>query len=470
MAAVFYGWRLFLEMPMDSPQNIQKEKAVKVMNYVRDEWVIRLPYLDRAVLRMPVLWSGDPKAPKVKTIAADGRRIYANPDYVLSSFRQKPEAFSRTYLHMIFHCLFCHPFQYHELNVTYWDAAADIAVEKAVLDLNLRDYSLDGDGRREAFIGEIRSRAEITAESIYHEMQRDPQWAKSILEQAPLFHRDEHGRWLGGIIDHHETQSRNYGEDDGRNEMRRKWQKIRRRGASNKNAYLKNGGIDTESVVDRIGKVYRDSYDYTEFLRRFAVRCEEVHTDLDSFDYIYYTYGLNLYGNMPLIEYLEYREAKKIRDFVIAIDTSGSCRGRTVQDFLNRTYSIFRHTESFFERMNVHIIQCDCEIHSDVTIRSQAEFENYIRDLKVIGAGGTDFRPVFERVDSLVESGKLKNLRGLLYFTDGIGRFPEEKPDYKTAFVFLDNGQGIPELPPWAEKLVLKREDLEEKKREYQGS
>ena len=46
----------------------------------------------------------------------------------------------------------------------------------------------------------------------------------------------------------------------------------------------------------------------------------------DEFDYNFYTYGFALYENMPLIEPLEYREVKRIREFVIAIDTSGSRR------------------------------------------------------------------------------------------------------------------------------------------------
>ena len=44
--------------------------------------------------------------------------------------------------------------------------------------------------------------------------------------------------------------------------------------------------------------------------------------DPDEFDYVYYTYGLKLYRNMPLIKPLEYREVKRIQEFVIAIDTS----------------------------------------------------------------------------------------------------------------------------------------------------
>ena len=59
----------------------------------------------------------------------------------------------------------------------------------------------------------------------------------------------------------------------------------------------------------------RPRYDYRTFLQKFAVMREEIRIDPDSFDYGFYTYGLQLYDNIPLIEELEYREAKKIRDF-----------------------------------------------------------------------------------------------------------------------------------------------------------
>lgn len=65
-----------------------------------------------------------------------------------------------------------------------------------------------------------------------------------------------------------------------------------------------------------------------------------MHTSLDEFDYIYYTYGLELYKDTPLIEPLEYREDKKIRDFVVVIDTSGSVQGDMVQLFLQKKHGI----------------------------------------------------------------------------------------------------------------------------------
>ena len=116
--------------------------------------------------------------------------------------------------------------------------------------------------------------------------------------------------------------------------------------------------------------------------------------------------------------------------------------------------------ESFFSKINLHIIQCDAKIQEDVRITSQAEMEEYIGSMELKGFGGTDFRPVFARVDELVASGELKNLKGLIYFTDGYGEFPMQQPDYKTAVVYLDDGYNNPDVPPWAIKLVLHSDEI----------
>ena len=43
----------------------------------------------------------------------------------------------------------------------------------------------------------------------------------------------------------------------------------------------------------------------------------------------------------------------------------------------------------------------------------------------------------------------MKNLGGLLYFTDGKGIYPKKRPEYKTAFLFLDDYDESA-VPPWA--------------------
>ena len=226
----------------------------------------------------------------------------------------------------------------------------------------------------------------------------------------------------------------------------------------------KTQGLRSGSFMQNLKEVNREKYDYTSFLRKFAVMGEVMKINDDEFDYNFYTYGLKLYKNMPLIEPLEYKDVKRIKEFVIAIDTSGSVMGNEVRSFIQKTYNILKSTESFFSKVNIHIIQCDAEIQEDKVITCDEDFENYIKDMKLLGFGGTDFRPVFEYVDKLVRNKAFKNLKGLLYFTDGYGTFPEKKPEYESAFVFVSDNYEIPEVPAWAIKLVLQSEDLKENK------
>ena len=185
---------------------------------------------------------------------------------------------------------------------------------------------------------------------------------------------------------------------------------------------------------------------------------EDISVNEDEFDYIYYTYGLDHYGNMPLIEPLEYRETKKVKEFVIAIDTSASCRGEIVKAFLQKTYSILKGTENFFTKINVHIVQCDNEIQQDTKITSDEEFDTFMKYGKLRGFGGTDFRPVFEYVNVLKEQGEFENLKGVIYFTDGYGIYPEQMPSYDVIFAFLDEDEHRATVPPWSMKVILGEE------------
>ena len=110
--------------------------------------------------------------------------------------------------------------------------------------------------------------------------------------------------------------------------------------------------------------------------------------------------------------------------------------------------------------MNVYIIQCDAEIREEVKITSLEEFEEYGKHMQIHGLGGTDFRPVFQRVEELRKCGELKQLKGLIYFTDGYGTFPERMPDYQTAFIFLDDTYNNPVVPPWAIRLTLGQDEI----------
>lgn len=241
----------------------------------------------------------------------------------------------------------------------------------------------------------------------------------------------------------------------GRNAEMEGWRRVAKSLAINLQTYSKGRGKALGGLIDELEESSHARIDYAEFLRQFAIPGEVLKVSEDEFDYVFYTYGLKLYGNLPLIEPLEHREEKRIREFVIVIDASGSVWDGIVRRFVDATFDILKSTEAFFERVHVRIIQCDDAVRSDNTVTNLAELKEWGRRTKIVGCGGTDFRLAFAYVDKLIKDGVLENLGGLVYFTDGWGIYPEWTPGYKTAFVFYDENFRQEIVPPWAAQVVL---------------
>lgn len=144
-----------------------------------------------------------------------------------------------------------------------------------------------------------------------------------------------------------------------------------------------------------------------------------------------------------------------MEELVIAIDTSSSCSRERVQGFLEETYQILSQRENFFRKMKVYLIQCDCYVQDVKIIHSEEEWKSYSKNIKIQGRGGTDFRPVFRFIKEQQEKKEIQDLKALIYFTDGDGIYPREKPDYEAAFVFLGDAARTELVPGWAQKLVV---------------
>ena len=225
-------------------------------------------------------------------------------------------------------------------------------------------------------------------------------------------------------------------------------------------AFTGKPGVDAGTFEVNLSVANRKVYDYRDFLKRFSSLSEEMKVSTEEFDYVYYTYGLSRYGNMPLVEPLEYQESRRIRDFVIAIDTSASCAGGLVRHFIEKTYDVLRSTAAFGRKVNVHVVQCDCDVRKDTKITSVRDLDGDFGEFVVRGFGGTDFRPVFKYVDELVKQREFTNLKGMIYLTDGIGVYPEEPPDYDCAFVFVNEGCDERKVPPWAMKVLMTEDEI----------
>ncbi|MCM1182679.1 MAG: VWA-like domain-containing protein [Roseburia sp.] len=413
-----------------------------IWRLARDRLVVSLRFLDAALAALSF-----ESRYGLDGVACDGRTIYYDPIYVLRQYKKEPNSVARTLLHILFHLIFHHPYRYERMEQELWDAAADMAVENAIAELGLGGLELRDDDRRKAALAAWRGRVEtLTAERIYRSLRENRLEAEELSGLSALFRRDGHTSWAA-----QETLELTQAQ----------WKKISERVKAELKSFSQDK-TDNRSIVQNLEEATRERYDYGDFLRRFCVAGEDMQINDDEFDYVYYTYGLNLYGNMPLVEPLEYKDVNKIKEFVIALDTSASCRGKLVQAFLNKTYAILKSSESFFRKVNIHILQCDSDVRRDTRITCDEDFDAFMKHGQLEGFGSTDFRPVFAYVNRCIGEGVFENLKGLLYFTDGYGVFPEQMPPYDTAFVFLDDGHEPPEIPPWAIKLVLTAEDIEE--------
>jgi predicted metal-dependent peptidase len=118
---------------------------------------------------------------------------------------------------------------------------------------------------------------------------------------------------------------------------------------------------------------------------------------------------------------------------VVAIDTSASM----TRDELDQ---IAAQLDRLRDVATLIIAECDA------CIQRVYPFEGRLRS--VHGGGGTDLRPVFE-VKLLRELGA----RGVVYFTDGDGPYPEEHPGVPTLWVLTKS----PTFDcPWGERVLLR--------------
>lgn len=249
--------------------------------------------------------------------------------------------------------------------------------------------------------------------------------------------------------------------DDEPSQAEKDWEDVARSIEMNLETFSKEWGEEAGSLMASLAFANRRVDRYTDFLRRFMVPSEEMGVNPDEFDYIYYTYGLDLYGDMPLVEPLEYLEAQRVRAFAIVVDTSESVSGEQVRRFLAHTFSLLKSSEDYASDVDIHIIQCDAKVQADVRLRRLADVDRLMEGFTVRGFGGTDFRPAFDYVEDLMARGELEGLQGLIYFTDGLGQFPEKPPTYDAAFVFVDDGRTeASPVPPWAIKVIIDEDSI----------
>lgn len=407
----------------------QKQTGYAVLKNCRNELYRIFPFLDGAFTAVSCLSSKE-----TEKIGTDGNIFYFSPLFVLHTYAQNPVLMRRGYVHMLLHCLYLHILPSEKYDRSLWNLACDIAVE-CIIEKEGRPELYQKHLIRQNCFREMDSKT-LSAEQIYFLLEQG-RFSGTIQELKTAFSFDDHSFWDKNI------------SSEKISGLRRKWKKVLSYTSRNQQGHSPNAGSSKGDTEEKFSGFSKNQYDYRHFLKRFALLREEPVLDTESFDYIPYTYGMDMYGNLPFVEPLEYKEGNRLEELVIAIDTSGSCSTEIVQQFLSETGSIFEEKENFFRKMNVCLIQCDCCIQDVAVIHSHEEWTEYAKKIRIHGRAGTDFRPVFRYISKLRQNKLLKNLKALIYFTDGDGIFPPKKTDYETAFVFLKKPKAGLYIPPW---------------------
>ena len=387
--------------------------ASEVLNFSRQRTLVNMRFLEPAI-RM--LTESPSKCMRNRSygMGTDGKNLYYNPEYVLRAYQKEKGFVSRMYLHLVVHGIFRHFFVNPQIEQRKWDLACDMATEYIIESwkLDFADISAGADEKRE--LDRIRKNVGLmNAEKIYGYLKKTKESEIDWLEK--IFRRDDHSFW--------------YPETKNRNDV----------------IQVKSGQVNQNR------EVMFSNQKLEELWKQAAKKIND-----EEFDYNFYTYGMQLYGNMPLIEPLEYKDVRVVKTFVTVIDTSGSVEEEKLRRFLEKTYQILKSGQKSEDRVNFHLIQCDALVQKDVKITSEKELEQVMEDLTLYGRGGTDFRPAFEYIEELRKNGELTNLNGMLYFTDGMGVYPRKKPEYPVAFIYdsevLDE---IPKVPAWAIRYLM---------------
>ena len=435
--------------------------ASEVLNFSRQRTLVNMRFLEPAI-RM--LTESPSKCMRNRSygMGTDGKNLYYNPEYVLRAYQKEKGFVSRMYLHLVVHGIFRHFFVNPQIEQRKWDLACDMATEYIIESwkLDFADISAGADEKRE--LDCIRKNVGLmNAEKIYGYLKKTKESEIDRLEK--IFRRDDHSFWYSETKNRNDVIQVKSGQVNQNREvmfsnqkLEELWKQVAKKIQVELETFMRSRSGETGDFLVNLKLANRKKQDYSAFLRKFTRLGEHMKINDEEFDYNFYTYGMQLYGNMPLIEPLEYKDVWVVKTFVTVIDTSGSVEEEKLRRFLEKTYQILKSGQESEDRVNFHLIQCDALVQKDVKITSEKELAQVMEDLTLYGRGGTDFRPAFEYIEELRKNGELTNLNGMLYFTDGMGVYPRKKPEYPVAFIYdsevLDK---IPEVPAWAIRYLM---------------
>lgn len=413
-------------------------------------------------------------------LMTNGKELYVSASYVADKASSE---LKKEILHITLHGLLGHFEEEKHLSDSElaW-AAMDLKVEKMLRfyrdadQVTPREYlQLKGAFGEKA----NRIKREPIGMELYYRGKEDPVFRKKVLKNGERARRDDHHAWrmksiqvglLMGIDGQQGSAANKEGYGEEWSAAAKAVGELLRQcgnevGGNGENGYLEsvlekilekaareNGfgqggnGSGTGMEVNEKNGYVKDYRDLLSELKMQGITLGEE----DIPDTIFYCYGMNLYGNMPLVEPLEEAEKEQLEMVVVAVDTSGSCV-ESLPEFLRETRGLLEQLSDAAKVKYVWYMECDSSIGMQ-ELYEEGEIKDALRIRHAFtGGGGTDFRPVFQQIREYEEQGG--RVSALLYYSDGFGDFPKEIPDYPCYFIQAQQEHNNPDLPEWVERV-----------------
>lgn len=307
--------------------------------------VLEHPFVGTIALNMPFVFDED-----IPTAATNGKRIKFNPEFVNSL---TDEELKFLVAHECFHPMLEHNFRRGERQHRRWNMAADYVINKLLIDDNIGRMPKVG-----LHDPAIYNAGGGTSEGIYN-----------------ILPEQDEGDGADGLLDNCEDGEGSPAEQA---QTQAEW-KVKVAQAAQAAKMMGKMSANLQRLVD---EVLRPKVDWRDVMQRFLVRCRDDSRTFSRPSRRFITQGM----------YLPSTTGERMGEVVFAVDCSGSIS----QHIINQFAAEIGKVKDDLCPQRIHVLYFDSEV---------SHVESYgpddALDIKPHGGGGTDFAPVFEKIEQL---------------------------------------------------------------------
>ncbi|WP_154222907.1 vWA domain-containing protein [Marinicella rhabdoformis] len=195
--------------------------------------------------------------------------------------------------------------------------------------------------------------------------------------------------------------------------IKQHWQNALRKAQAAHQVTCRDPGMIPAGLMLEIDKMMNPEIDWRWLLWHFVVRTPN---DYEGYDRRFVHSGL----------YLDNLMSNQLK-VLVAIDTSGSIDKHELTQFMSELLAI----NAAYPFIELELYYVDATIYGPYSVNSDS-----VSHLPQ-GGGGTDFSVFFERV---IDAKQPHETDVIVYFTDGFGQFPDQKPETETLWLVVTGG------------------------------